>query len=701
MEGFGNRQPNMAGELENNILNVHLVLVLVSTLGGIGLVIEGILLDWEFWVLPIMILGIIIMWSIYITQAFTANIREGIYLTYIMFAGIFHGVHETSMFDVSLMTILMMIAFVGTNKKAYQDYALIEYAAVICAQYYLAAKNGGISTDALTISRIILHLSTVIIIYNICKNSVVQRHKGQGIMNHYIEEVNRTNEAMEDFLANISHEFRTPINVVTGMSSILMKEEKNSRITAINEAGSRLASQVDDILDYNEIIGNRVMIHEEDYMITSMINDAVVGIRPLMEQKKLEFIIDLNPNVPQTMIGDVSRLKKVLYHLVSNAVKFTDAGGIYVKISAVGRSYGVNLDIEVSDTGKGMSHGDIERLSDLLYQADKGRDRSTGGIGLGLTIVYGFVHVMGGFARIESEEGRGTTVHISVPQAVKDNSPCLSVDSESERCVVTYIKPEKYTIPEMRDFYHNMIDNMSKGLKVPVQNAATPGNLRSICERMPVTNIFSGQEEYLADMEYLVGLSHNNICVVVNVGPDFDGPRLGNIMYIPDPVYGITIVNILNAGRDYMKLQLENAEERPMFTGVRALIVDDEIMNLAVASGLFGEYEMETDTAISGKEAIEKFGKKEYDVVFMDHMMPEMDGIEAMKRLRAVGREKGKDTAMVALTANAVSGAREMFLAEGFDGFIAKPIQTGEFERVMRRVLPPDLVRTDTGGKYK
>ncbi len=697
MDGFGGRQPNFSAELENDILNIHLVMVLVSTLGGLGFVIEGALLKWEFWVLPIILLGIAIIWVVYITQHFPTDISEGIYVSFIMFAGVFHGVHQTSMFDLSLITVLIMITFVGTFKRRYQNYALIEYFALICAQWYMAVQGGGIRIDVLTVSRIILHISTVLIVYSICRNVVIRGHKSNGIIKSYVSEVKRTNEAMEDFLANISHEFRTPINVVTGMSSILMKEEGNDKITAINEAGLRLADQIEDILDYNEIISDRLIITEERYRIDQVVNEVVSKLRPLAAQKNLELIMDLDPRMPRVMNGDISRIKKILLHLTSNAVKFTEKGGLYVKISTANRNYGVNLDIEVTDTGKGMSRSDIEQLSDVLYQADKGRDRSTGGIGLGLTIVYGFTHAMGGFVRIESEEGRGTTVLVSIPQTVDDSMPCLVITQGTQRCVVTYIRPEKYRIPQIRDHYHRMIENMSKGLKIPVHSAGTPGNLRNLCEHMNVTHIFTGQYEYETDGKYLAELSRH-ICVVVNVESSYDRVGKGNILYIPHPIYGVPIVNILNAGDAYMDLKFEDTRERPVFTGARALIVDDEMMNLVVASGLFKEYGMVTETAGSGAEAIEKYRDGEYDIVFMDHMMPGMDGIEAMKKIKEMGREKGKTTVVVALTANAVSGAKEMFMEEGFDGFIAKPIETSEFERVMHRVLPPELVG-EKGGR--
>jgi CheY-like chemotaxis protein len=159
-------------------------------------------------------------------------------------------------------------------------------------------------------------------------------------------------------------------------------------------------------------------------------------------------------------------------------------------------------------------------------------------------------------------------------------------------------------------------------------------------------------------------------------------------------MYAFPIVRVLN-GELEAELGRENPEDRVMFTGVRALVVDDEPMNLVVASGLFRDYGMDIDTAESGMEAIKKYEDGDYDVIFMDHMMPEMDGVEAMKRIRAVADASYRKPVIIALTANALSGAREMFMKEGFDGFIAKPVDTGECERVMNNVLPEEASRRE------
>ena len=682
----------------NRLMNLHLVMSLVSSLGASALVVEGILLKWEFWMLPIIAVGIILVWVLYIFQISTPKARETFYVFFILLSAFFHGVHYTSFFDIALVSVLMMITLSGSDKKRYQDYALAEFIAAGCAQVYLAYINGGISCDIITVSRIILHVSTVIIVYNICRNIVSQRRRSGERIGRYIEKAKKANESMEDFLANISHEFRTPINVVTGMSALMMKERSDDRISAINEAGQRLADQVGDILDYNEILAGRIVIAKDKYMITSILNDVIQSVRLPMYQRGLEFIVDLDPSVPSCLIGDPARIRKMIRHLLSNAVKFTDKGCIYLKVSAAPRDYGVNLDIEVVDTGKGMSREDRALLSNNLYQADKSRDRSTGGIGLGLTIVYGFAHAMEGFVKIESVLNRGTLIRVSIPQEVSVHEPCLEVDSDAGRCVVVYIRTEKYKTPEIRDYYHRMIENLSKGLRIPVHMVTNLKGLKSICGRVKVTNLFMGQEEYDEDRYYFDELGRS-FCVAVNGGEGFKLNEGSPVLLIQKPLYALPIINIVNAGREYGKVRFGETEEKPDFTGARALVVDDEVMNLVVASGLFKDYGMITDAAGSGREALDLYRKQDYDVIFMDHMMPEMDGVEAMRQLRAMGREMGKECAIVALTANAVSGAREMFISEGFDGFIAKPIDVTEFERVMKRVLPSALVKHRGGGR--
>ena len=170
--------------------------------------------------------------------------------------------------------------------------------------------------------------------------------------------------------------------------------------------------------------------------------------------------------------------------------------------------------------------------------------------------------------------------------------------------------------------------------------------------------------------------------MVVTTQADRSSMSENGVLFISKPLYGSAIVRIING--DY-RGDLNAA--KPSFAGIHALVVDDEPMNLVVAMGIFKEYGFVVETAESGKEAIQKYRDEDYAVVFMDHMMPEMDGVEAMKQIRQVAAERHQNPVILALTANVLSGEREMFMQEGFDGFLAKPIDINEFERVMKRVL--------------
>ena len=241
--------------------------------------------------------------------------------------------------------------------------------------------------------------------------------------------------------------------------------------------------------------------------------------------------------------------------------------------------------------------------------------------------------------------------------------------------------------------------NLASGINVPLYSAETVKDLQRFVDKLNVTHIFMGQEEYEENPEFFDKLSLGDIIIGVSADPGFK-PRYGSrVMVMPRPLYGYPVMKLLNEGRDAKHLDFTEEMVKPVLKNVKALIVDDEPMNLVVARSLFADYDMDIDTADSGREGIDKFVAGDYDIVFMDHMMPEMDGVEAMKLIKKAGEKLSKPAIVVALTANAVSGAREMFIREGFDGFIAKPISITDFERVMVQVLPESKI--EKGGALR
>ena len=677
---------------------IHNIVLIIITIACIGTTVASWRQQWEFWVPPLILIGAIGAWFIHITHQVNVNFRENYYLILYMVVSFYHGIHKNSFEDIAPMCMVLMATMALMVRKRALILAVIEFFILFTVQVYTKLSSGEVIDRAVYFTRASLHALTLLCAHKAFKEliNVEVRNREETEDRNRIEEEEKSQ--MEDFLVNISHELRTPINVINGLTSIILKREDREDVESIRDAGHRLSRQIEDIQDYSEIERGDVVLEVDKYMITSLINDVISDYRVRWKKRKLDLVIDLDPDVPSVMRGDVKKLNKLMRHLLSNATKFTKRGGVYLRITGGRRDYGYNLLIEVTDTGCGMKSSDIERVSKGNYQIDRKRNRSTGGIGLGLPIVYGFVRKMNGFVSIESEPGQGTTVRVSVVQEVINPQPCLRVENSRFINIAYHIMPEKYKVPKIRDFYREMATNLASGLRLNLYTAPGIGEMKKLIDTGNITHIFMGSEEYKANQAYFDGLANEGYVVTVSAAEDFKAPKGSKIVLIPKPLYGYSIVRIL-CGDTAEKLDLrDNIHNAPVLNGVRALVVDDEPMNLVVANGLFREYNMIIDTAGSGREAIAKFTENDYDVIFMDHMMPEMDGIEAMKHLRSIANQKYKNICIIALTANAVSGAREMFLREGFDGFISKPIDINEFERVMNSVMPDSNRKNRTGG---
>ncbi len=657
------------------------------TLACIGLSTESILLGWEFWVPPILIIGAISLWYMNITGKPEYKVRRVAYLVYAMLMVFYHGVHASSYYDIAIVSILVMVVYSFFDVAYMMNMFLSEYFILFFIQLYLNRNSYYVSFEVINISRIILYLIIVIMVYFSCVKAINDRDESRQSEAEKDEQIEAVDADMEDFLSNISHELRTPVNVVLGMSQIQIKKNLGEEAFSIKNAGTRLAYQIEDIQDYTECKRQKIILEEDDYLSTSLINDVVTSFRMYENDKKLELIVDINLKVPSKMRGDVKKLHKIFRHLLENAIKFTRKGGIYVRLFSENTDYGVNLCIEMTDTGVGMDIKSIESISEGMYQVNKKRNRSSGGIGLGLFIVYGFAHRMGGFVKIESEKGIGTTVRVTIPQKVLDETPCLTLNSDFSGDLIFHVRSDKYKVPKVRDFYRSLASNLATESHVPLYSAESIDEIERLRQQLDVAAVFMGQEEYEEHPQYFDDMSRNGMVVAVSASAGFKPTPGSSVLVLPKPLYAYPVIKVLNDAYSAEDTIIVEQDVRPLLKNLKALIVDDEPMNLVVATGLFGDYDMVTDTAGSGKEAISKVRKNDYDVVFMDHMMPEMDGVEAMKIIKSEVAENNKRIIAIALTANAVSGAREMFIEEGFDGFIAKPINIADFERVMLREL--------------
>ncbi len=670
----------------------HLMILLCCTIFTIVLIGESILLGWETGAVVLLFLGIVACWVIYVTERLPETVRIWLYSVVTMMTIFFYGIHETSVYDLAPLMIFIILLYSTVEICMIVNLLVITYYFTMCYDFIFVLGDS-IEINALSVTRTLLHFALVFVAGYMAK-TVIRRHvKERKITESRIAELEEINRRTEDFLTNVSHELRTPINAVTGVTAVMLKSEEDAEkrkdILSIQMAGQRLFGQIEDILDYTEIDTGRIKVSEEAYMVSSLINDIISGKHLLERDNALELIFDIDAGVPCELLGDGRKIKKIIKHLVGNALKFTKRGGVYVRLYAIPKTYGVNLCIRVSDTGIGIDAENLEKVTEKFYQTNGGRNRSAGGLGLGLPIVYGMVAAMEGFIQIESNKETGTTVSVSIPQKVLDGSPCMEVEERSDLCLACFLKTEKYVIPEVRDYYNETIAHMVQGLNVSLHRVSDIGELKGLFARYQVTHLVIGREEYEESADYFEYLDESTEVIVI-ADDSFVLPQGSRIKLLRKPFYCLPIVNILNAKAG---MDSELFERKSMICpDVSVLVVDDEPMNLMVAEGIFKDYQMKVKTASSGMEAIELCGKEDFDLVFLDHMMPEMDGVETLKHLRQNHADAGKLLTVIAFTANAVSGAREMFLQEGFDEFISKPIEDLELKRVLRKVLPKSSI---------
>lgn len=669
----------------------NLLLLLVYTVLIIVLTVESLLLGWEMGAVVLLLLGAVVSWWIHVTEIIPCEIRVWLYFVLSMLAFFFYGIHETSMYDLAPTMILVIILYSATEQYRMIQFCVVTY--ILTMGYdFLFVIGDSAEVSVLAVTRTMLHFLLVFMAGYLVK-SLLQRHsKERKITDEKIAQLEETNRRTEDFLTNVSHELRTPINAVTGITSVMLKNEENDDkrkdIVSIQNAGHRLFRQIGDILDYTEIDTGRMKVSEDTYMITSLINDIIVGNHMSERENKPELIFDIDPSLPSVFLGDEKKIKRVLEHLIDNAFKFTKTGGIYVRIYALRKTYGINLCIRVSDTGTGIDEDELEKIGESFYQSDGGRNRRAGGLGLGLPIVYGMVSAMQGFMRIESTVEKGTTVFVSIPQKISDEAPCMVVENREALCTACYINPENFEVPEVRDYYNEMISHMVQGLEMPLHRVSNMDELEKLTAMYQLTHLFVGSVEYEENKACFENLAQK-IKVIAVTEDDFILPQGSRVKLLKKPFYSLSIVNLLNAKTADEEMLKEKCMICP---GVRVLVVDDEPMNLMVAEGMFKDYQMNVTTAESGREAIKLCEKEDFDLVFLDHMMPEMDGVETLKRLRKIHSDTEKAFTVIAFTANAVSGAREMFLREGFDEFVSKPIEPLEMERILRKVLPKSAI---------
>ncbi|MDR2483662.1 MAG: response regulator, partial [Treponema sp.] len=498
------------------------------------------------------------------------------------------------------------------------------------------------------------------------------------------------NMAKSRFLASMSHEIRTPMNAIVGMSELILREslppDAREYARSIKQAGANLLSIINDILDFSKIEAGKLEIVDAPYLLASLVNDVVNIIRIRITEKPVRFFTNVDAALPNSLLGDEARLRQALLNLLGNAVKYTSRGFISLTITgealpaAGGGAEGLDaggricLKFTVADSGIGIQEADQAKLFAEFSQVDLQRNKNIEGAGLGLAITRRLCMAMGGNLTLSSVYGEGSSFTAVIPQRVVSSMPFAQVERAETKRVLIY---------ERRNVYAGSVSWSLANLKVPHRRAIGPRAFMEALEREPWFYVFCGYGLYkdiqpaLAKLERKPGLA-----LMIEQGNEANIP---NARFLSIPAQTLSIANVLNDvpdARDYFEAGGGLSVVKFSAPSARVLVVDDIGTNLKVAEGLLAPYGMAVDSCLSGAESIELVKRRDYDLVFMDHMMPEMDGIEAAAAIRALGGDY-QNLPIAALTANAMAGMREMFLQKGFNDYLAKPIEITKLDAVL------------------
>ena len=511
-----------------------------------------------------------------------------------------------------------------------------------------------------------------------------------------MEEIQTANRIKSGFLADISHEIRSPMNAITGISELLLRrnlpDDARSDVHDIKQASINLISIINDILEISRIESGKLEIIPFSYMLSSLINDTVNIIRMKLFERPIRFFTNIDGNIPNNLFGDEIRLRQILINLLSNAASFTDKGYISVSITMDSQSEKqVILRITIADTGRGITQEEQEKLFGVSFPANTGKNNVIKSSGLGLAITRQLCHAMGGDISVISESGKGSMFTVIIPQDVVSNVPFGAVMDPHNKKVLVY---------DGRLIYAESISWSLKNMGVPHTMVSSLEEFTQALGKEEWFYIFSGYGLYekikpVLDSTSFPGGKKPPLGLMVEWGTETYIPH---VRFISLPVQSLSIANALNGKQDKQDFFDDSAGSsiiRFTIEKARILVVDDISVNLKVIEGLLLPYKPMLDTCLNGKEAVEMIQNRaqqgeNYDLIFMDHMMPDMDGIETTAAIReweqgTGNREQGSGIPIIALTANAMTGMRELFLEKGFDDFLAKPIDVSKLDEILSR----------------
>ncbi len=515
----------------------------------------------------------------------------------------------------------------------------------------------------------------------------------------------KANRAKSDFLSSMSHEIRTPLNAIVGFSECIVNadnlEEAKEDASDVISASKTLLEIVNGILDISKIEAGKLELVEADYSTKKLFDDVVKLIQVRIGDKPLNFKVNIAEDLPPVLYGDHTNVKKILINLLTNAVKYTDQGFISLDVKCVKNDDICRLIVSVKDSGRGIKQEDIGKLFSKFQRVDEDRNTTIEGTGLGLAITKQLVEMMNGKIVVNSIYNEGSEFKIAIDQRLslakieeeKEDNDNVDVDLTNKRIlVVDDNKLNLKVVQKLLVKYNPIITTVESGIEC--LNLITNGNKYDLILLDDMMPKMRGTET-LIRLKKIPGFNIPTIALTANAinGMKEQYLKDGFDDYLSKPIEKNELLHILKkyiVNSDKITVNVTNPSTDSInsdvisykdYSNKKILIVDDNKINITIAINFLKPYKFMIESCLSGIDCLNLINSgKVYDLIFVDIMMPEMDGVTLLNKLKQI---PNFSTKVIALTADAVEGAKEKYLGCGFDGYIAKPIDRKELNSIL------------------